>query len=242
MQKYLTPGSVDDFLGIGMDVDDNSNSAVGGEEDGLFNIPRELLVKMPIADVTATTKIIHLGEPLRTTTQGHPSQSQEATPPFARPATPQPGTSGVPTGEPQPELMDVEGAATPGTTVAATIPTTAPQGAVRNRPQGTQKTRVQPQVKKGVQTKNRKTSPDAEPQGDERDELDGTFQNRMALLGKITNLLKDSYGSRRSEVEVWGQYIGLKASRIRVGRRRDRAFMNVEDVLNEAIYEDTLDN
>lgn len=245
LQKYLTPGAVDDFLGMGMDVNENSNSAVGGEDVGMFNIPNELLVNMPIAAVPAGTKIIHLGAATNTQTIVQPSQSQEPTSAVPTTSNAQQEDTGVATGDFQHEAMEIGMAATAGTSADAatpithaTIPATVPEETVFDPPEVVKRNRAPAQVKKGVKTKNRGNQAQKEPEGEERD---ATLTDRMALLSEITRIMKDSYGSRRSEVEVWGQFIGLKAGRIREGRRRDRAFMHVEDVLNDAIYEDTLD-
>lgn len=61
LQQYLTPGTVDDFLGVGMEMGENSCDTAVEEDAGLFAIPQELLVNMPIVDVPPNTKIIHLG-------------------------------------------------------------------------------------------------------------------------------------------------------------------------------------
>lgn len=64
----------------------------------------------------------------------------------------------------------------------------------------------------------------------------------MTLLEEITQLMKTSYRSRRNEVEVWGQYMGLNAGRLPVGRWRDRVLMQVEELMNEALYDEYMEN
>lgn len=232
---------------MGMDDDENSNSILGGEEIGRFPIPSELLVNMPIADLTATTKIIHLGKPTEVITPANTLQLQESMAPICPPptASPQAGPSVIGAHEVNPEHMDLEGAATGATNAAAmtpeapaTVPSTIGQQPEKDAHDDPIVKRPQIQPKKGKNTKNNKSKPQVE---DQPEEHDVTLKERMSVLGEITKLLKATYGSRRNEVEVWGQFIGLKASRLPEGRRRDRVLVRVEEILNDALYEEDME-
>lgn len=244
LQQYLTPGALDGFLGVGMDADGNFSAAEGGENMGRFTIPDELLVKMPIAEVTPTTKIIHIGKATQPIPIVTATQSEQAIAPIPPPPNTQAGPSHVIATEPQHEPMDMDvatgtaiaDAVTPKTIVAG--PSTEGNQAEIIQPQASKIKKTRVQVKKGVNTKNPKTKPQVEAQPEVEDD---TLKDRMSILGEITRLMKASYGSRRNEVEVWGQYIGIKASRLSEGRRRDRVFMGVEELINEAIYEEMMD-
>lgn len=240
LQHYLTPGGVDGFLGVGMEPVEDTMSMEGGEKAGYFNIPKELLVDMPIADVTANTRIIHLGFPgMANRTVLTPQPRENIEPPH--PKSPRPGTSGVTTIHEQ-EAMDVEAAATAVTAVPAVtpvnpanVPQVVEQQHAKIPHEGRAKARPQGPPKKGLNTKNRNVNAEPAPQGEAQD---GTLKERMSLLEKITDIMKSSYGSRRDEMEVWGHYIGLKARKIPEGRRRDRVLMNVEEMITEATYDD----
>lgn len=62
------------------------------------------------------------------------------------------------------------------------------------------------------------------------------------ILGEITQIIKESYGTCRNKVQVWGQYIGLKASRLCEGIRCDNVLVCVEEFINEAIHEENMNN
>lgn len=212
-----------------MDPTEDSNDVGDGEDGGVFPIPKILFVDLPIADVTANTKILHLGKPGHTDdlqqemvipVQGggmHPLPNDNTDPP--PPPAPQPGTSG---------------ATTPVTTVDAVTPinpATIP-GLVQKQ-QGTHQkegrifTRPLKQPKKGTNTKNKNVNPQPMAQAEPQDD---TLKGRMSLLEKITQLMQ--------EMEVWGHYVGLKAGRIPVGRKRDKVLVRVEELLNDATYDD----
>lgn len=57
IRQFLAPRAVDGFLDLG--TDDISNAGEVVEDVGVFPIPRELLVTLPIAEVGPNTKIIH---------------------------------------------------------------------------------------------------------------------------------------------------------------------------------------
>lgn len=122
LQRYLTPGAVDGFLGPG--DDDNSASGFGGEDMGLFNIPQELLVTMPIAEVTPGTKIIHLGQHTQEKSDVNVPPEQIAKPPVSIPTYPQAGPFNVVNNNTQEEPMDTENAATGSRTITAATPAT----------------------------------------------------------------------------------------------------------------------
>lgn len=237
LQQYLTPGALDGFVRLGNE--ENSNSAVGGEDVGVFNIPNELLVDMPIVDVPPGTKIIHLGhdtqvEPRTTTAIG-----QVATATVTIPAPVVAGPSGLMNNDMEHEPMDTENAATGNTPIIAATPSTVlPNTTTQPGDEATEMTnrpRVLVRPKKGTVTKNRQTKTRVEPHG--VNEPDETLKERMNILAEITQLIKSSYGCRRNEIEVWGQYMGLKAGRLPVGTRRDRVLMQMEELLNEALYD-----
>lgn len=234
MREYLTQGAIDGFLGLDMEVDDNSNTGANGEGVGVYPIPRELLVNMPIADVGPNTKIIHVGPP----TQNKNGQETNVEPeiiqgpandPPAPFATPQPGTSGVdPVHHAQVE-MEVEENIAPINLAPTPVTTQKKDGTGMRLKENNQQ-----QPKKGFLTKNRKTK----VQNDvETQEEDGTLKERMTLLAEIKDLMKNSYGLRRNEVSVWATYIGLKAERLPAGKSRDKLLVRIEQMINDELYE-----
>lgn len=235
LQEHLTPGALDAFLGGGLDPNDNIMAGDGGEEPASFDIPNVMLVDMPIAALTPTTKIVHLGKADNTKDVMNLSQpTDNIVPP--PPPSPSAGTSGVTVGGIH-AAMEVEVAPTPTPTLTAVTPVTTaamPETAKNNQVRPPM-TRGPGQVKKGTNTKNRNTNTQPLAQADANGDK---VQERMSLLKKITDLMEASYGSRRNEMEVWGHYVGLKASRIPVGRKRDKMLVRVEELLNEATYDD----
>lgn len=240
LQDHLTPGALDAFLAGGMDGGMDPNEAPlaigGGEEAGMFDIPNVLLVDMPIAEITPNTKILHLGKSnMAKTTEGTHQPNSDTAP--TAPTSSQAGPSGLQSRAVE-EAMDVEHSTTPATTVAAVTPATSakiPGQAKQQQVQDAQAGRSITRPKKGTNTKNNKVNPQPAAQAEPQDE---TLNERMSLLQKITELMKASYGSRRNEMEVWGHYVGLKASRIPEGRKRDKMLVRVEELLNEATYDD----
>lgn len=238
MRQYLTPGAVDGFLGINMEIDEtnDNNAQEGVQVDGVFPIPRELLVTMPIAEVRPDTKIIHINQPGQvqpaqanmdhnnTHNPTHiPTQAQRPTTP-----APIPGTSGLTTtnnANNEEEVMDVQ--------AQDTHPTQSTQVRRTQHDEDGASNNIQVQPKKGYNTKNRKTK---QQNPVETQEVDPTVKERMTLLGEITELMKNTYGARRNEMHVWGTYIGLKAERVPAGRNRDKLLVKVENLMNEAIY------
>lgn len=163
-------------------------------------------------------------------------------PTVTAPKPAQPSCSGVNTDLVQHEAMVVENAATGNNNAHAAmpvtpaqIPATAPMASQRAPRDTFTVPRVPGQPKKGVNVKNRNAKNPVEAEGAQQDP---TLNERMSILGEITKLMKASYGTRQNEVEVWGQYIGLKAGRLREGRRRDRVLMQMEEMLNEALYDE----
>lgn len=243
LQEHLTPGALDAFLNGGLDPDENSMGIDGGEEGGLFTIPKVLLVDMPIAEITPNTKIVHLGKPdgpANIQSVPQPMEDVYAPPP----PEPRAGTSGVTLG-PFHEAMEVEVEvqATPTPNLAAslnpvtpaTVPGTTKNVQARIPQEGKTMARSTAQPKKGTNIKNKKGNTKSPTQADPTDD---TVKERMSILKKITELMQASYGSRRNEMEVWGHYVGLKAGRLPVGRKRDKVLVRVEELLNEATYGD----
>lgn len=237
MRQYLAPGAVDGFLGMDMGTDETNNNN-NGEDEGqdavVFPIPRELLVTLPIAEVGPNTKIIHINQPGQgTAAEGHMEVNNTENPARIpakrqRPPTPRPGTSGVATTNIAEEVMEVQENDTPLTQVPHGDDVQRTQHDVGGPPRN-----IQAKPKKGYNTKNKntKTQNPAEAQ-----DVDPTLKDRMTLLGEITELMKNTYGARRNEMHVWGTYIGLKAERVPAGRGRDKLLVDVEKLMNEAIY------
>lgn len=239
MREYLTKGAMDGFLGIGMEVDDNSNAPAGGEGVGVYPIPRELLLTLPIAEVGPDTKIIHVNQPTQAKEGEETNVEPRNTPAPAndppRPVTtPQPGPSGVAPIRHGQVAMEVEEALAPINLDPTPLPIQKKDNGVMRR----QENNAQ-QPKKGFLTKNRKNKAQNEV---EVQEVDVTLKERMTLLEEIKDLMKTSYGVRRNEVHVWATYIGLKAERIPAGKSRDKLLIRIEQMLNDEMYgEDTLE-
>lgn len=207
----------------------------GGEDAGLYNIPKIMLVDMPIAEITPDTRIVHLGRAENTNNMQIPPQTTKDIPP-PPPPSPQAGTSGVQFGDIH-EAMEVEVAINPTPNIAAITPVTPanmPEASATRKVTKTQEgTRTTGPPKKGTNTKNKNVNKQPPPQPET-----GDVNERMSLLKKITELMQQSYGARRNEMEVWGHYIGLKAGKIPVGRKRDKVLVRVEELLNEAAFDE----
>lgn len=240
LQQHLTPGALDAFLSGGLDPNENDMVIEGVEGAESYEIPKIMLVDMPIAEITPDTRIVHLGGPENINERNiQPQTTQYVLPP--PPPPPQAGTSGLHLGDAH-EAMEVEAAINPTASVAAVTPVTA-----ANMPEGTENVRVKKpqegksmtgptgQPKKGTNTKNKNANRQPPTQAEREDTI---VNERMAMLKKITDLMQQSYGARRNEMEVWGHYVGIKAGRIPVGRKRDKVLLRVEELLSEATYDD----
>lgn len=236
MRQLLTPGAMDGFLGMDMDMDtsNTSNAPVpdGGQEVAVFPIPKELLVTLPIVEVGPNTKIIHINNPgqeetihgnMNPNNTPHPAQAQPN--PIAEPVA---STSGVAPMEVQGYSMEVADSVPPVTQHPKQV---APQN---KQQQGGRAPVINQSVpKKGLNTKNRKgkQNPQVQPQDE-----DPTLRERMALLEQISQVIKNSHGARQNEMHAWGIYVGLKAERIPAGQNRDKLLVRIEQQMNAAIH------
>lgn len=57
----------------------------------------------------------------------------------------------------------------------------------------------------------------------------------MEILAEIADVVKKA-GKDQGELQVWGQYIGLKAGRVPSGEIRDDVLLKVEKLFNKAIH------
>lgn len=84
MNTYMGPAAIDGYMGFGNEMADVQTEP--NEHIGVFDIPRELLLKLPIAEVTSDTRIIAL----------NPSSNNgmlQPTPRTNNTIVPKPGTS-----------------------------------------------------------------------------------------------------------------------------------------------------
>lgn len=211
MEKYLAPGAIDGFLGAvdAMEEDDNNTE----NQQGMFDVPHELLVTMPIAQVTPGTVIIPVNNKNK-------QKKVQANPLYPTPPEPTPGPSNVQgncSGQGQPieyEAMEVE--------------------PVVGGPEPRQANEIGGgKPKKGYNVKNKKKTI---PPGKEESADDDTLPARMEMLKELLEVMRNRTGPRRSEMELWGNYMGAKAERIPEGRIRDHVLLFVERNMNKAIH------
>lgn len=181
IRQFLAADDGADVVGVDMDVGDDTNTGEVANDARAFPIPRELLVTLPIVEVGANTKIIHINRP-DVGKQPHintdPDNTQNPTPTPARIqplTTPEPraGTSGVALTHVAERMMDLQDDLTP-----ANQP---PQHQQVPRNQAEERRPVQNnpvQPKKGYNTKNRKTKTQ---NADDTQDVDPTLQDRMKL-------------------------------------------------------------
>lgn len=238
MNTYMGPAAVDGFLGFGNEMADASNEPT--EHVGVFDIPQELLLKLPIAHVTRDTRIIALNPP--TNNEAGPLAPNNSQAPTPGPSheqdqgdigpteaqLPKPGTSGL--------QVDIQMQAMPTVEVAEkeNVPIPNPNAVDSQdapaRPPGV--------PKKGLNTKNKKKEatpvrPVHPPPPDD----DTTLQDRMKVLQEIAEIVKKSHGKGdMTELEFWGNYMGKKVGRIPEGVRRDKVLFDVEKVVNEGLH------
>lgn len=236
MEAYLAPGAIDGFIGVNCGDDEDRTQEEGDEQLGRYNIPVELLVDMPIVEVTKETRIIHVGKPtsgpgneITVVTNAEP-QAGTSMQVEDIPSQPRAGTSGINMGvemvlesntlgsvaDASQSQIIVTNTTNPPVQVAAPKPTAEP--------------------KKGYNTKNRKRNP--APEVTTPPTEDDTLQKRMDILGEIAEIVKRSNARQSmSELDVWGQYIGMKVARVEEGKARDKVLVDVEQRINRALYE-----
>lgn len=217
LDKYLAPGAIDAFLAAANAIDDEVESNMETQTGG-YEVPKELLVTMPIADVPPGTIIIPLNNQKQRKSEGIPPK-----PPA--PPEPAPGTSGVQPAKPAQhqdvvhEDMEVETVTVPSESRLARETSAA-------------------KPKKGTNVKNRKK---VTPTGNDETADEDTLPARMEMLKEIAEVIRNRTGPRRSEMELWGNYIGAKAERIPEGLVRDKVLLFVERNMNKAIHGERTD-
>lgn len=250
MERFMGPAAIDGFLGAGNEIGDATSEQ--DEQEGRFTIPTELLFQMPIAHVTESTRIIPVTKPVTGT-------SVVITP--CEEFEPLPGPSGMQAEanamvvEVQdhvtalPEQNNITPAFNTNLTQADNnlsqtrknlsneppVGPTPKRAAPTSNPENSQGNMVSvPTVpKKGYNVKNKKKVPNEV----EMSEKDDNVQRRLQVLGEIADIVKKS-GEKRNmtELDVWGQYIGLKVARVVEGCRRDKVLVKVENLINDAIH------
>lgn len=239
MNACMGPAAVDGFLGFGNEIADVADEQE--EQIGVFNIPHELLLKLPIAEVASDTRIIALNPPVQNelgqvfpiNTAGpapRPSSACDGIEANVRPNNPQapkPGTSGVNVNAQ--EAMETD-QLPENRNDADTEHTPDESQPIPRRPPGV--------PKKGLNTKNRqKDILPVRPVPPPTQDKEPTLQDRMEILHEIAGLVKNSKGrADMTEMQVWGQYMGLKACRLPEGRTRDEVLVEVEKVMNKGIH------
>lgn len=237
MEEYFAPGALDGFLGIDNNTQEGETQVnEAGETVTTFNIPQVLLQTLPIVNLENDTRITAL------TTAVNANAHQNTEQGVVAQQEPQPGTSGVPLPNPDEDFTLV---------VEAQVPIPVQEGGkatalgkkgnlndIQVQPQAPNHGRVQP--KKGLNTKNgpKKTQP--QPQAAHviptpSTDKDDTGKTRLQLLSEIAGLIKSA---GNGEMEVWGQYIGLKAARLTPGPGRDETLIDVEKRINRALYDE----
>lgn len=229
MEAYLAPGAIDGFVGMQVEVGDDEDRTQEEEDEqlGRFKIPQELLVKMPIMEVTKDTRIIHITKPT-------PATGIEKT--GVNIANPDPGpsrmedlrTSGVNENVLMVCNTSTSVADASQSEVIVTNTTGAPVQVNAAKPTN--------EPKKGYNTKNRKRNSPAEiPDPPVQDD---SLRARMNILAEIADIVKRSNTRQSmSELDVWGQYIGMKVARVEGGRPRDEVLVDVERLINQAIHD-----
>lgn len=240
MNAYMGPAAVDGFMGFGNEMTDVATEQQ--EQIGIFDIPREFLLKLPIAHVASDTRIIALNTLAQNdmaqvgpnTTEAPtpgPSGVREEMEVDVRPNNPQaqkPGPSGVGLNN---HIKGMETDEVPeNRNVANPDPTQVEQQPNPPRPQGV--------PKKGFNTKNkRKEDIPVCPLRPPTQDNDATLQDRMNILQEIAELVRNSKGrADMTELQLWGQYMGMKAGRIPGGQTRDEVLVEVEKVMNKGIH------
>lgn len=252
MEKYMGPAAIDGFVGNGNEVVEDTSEL--DEQEGRFTIPLELLMQMPIANVTEDTRIIPLRKVrANTSTEANvgdgiepqagtsgvkaPANANEmdtqdtiTDPPVPNNTVPIPEKSVVKSNNPVTNAMKK----TPNPTANLPNPKMALAAPNPQKPPGNI-VRSGNVPKKGYNTKNRKVH-QAEI---EIPENDNGVQRRMELLGEIADIVRKSAEKRNmTELDVWGHYMGLKVARVQEGRRRDKVLVKVEELVNDAIHDD----
>lgn len=209
MEEYMAPGALDGFLGMLGDTQDTE------EGETVINEAGEKVTTFNIPQILLQTLPIAPVEKdtvITALTPANPNTSQKpATISIPPSDEPQAGTSGV-----NVATLNAH------SEVQSEVGTTAPE-----------------QPKKGLNTKNgrKKTTiqpPQPHPQPTKTQNMEDNGKTRLQILSEIAEVVKCS---GNSEMEVWGQYIGLKACRLAPGPERDEALIDVERRLNKAIYD-----
>lgn len=240
MNGYMGPAAIDGFLGFGNEMADVPIEENG--KIGVFDIPHELLMKLPIAQVTSDTRIIALNPPVNHDMDQAIHNNN---------VTPEPGTSGTREEVQADVIANIPPAPKAGTSgtldnrqiEAMETDHAPPMGTATNPDPNQDESQPiparQPGVpKKGFKTKNRnkETNPGRSVHPVNEDH-EPTLQDRMNVLHEIADLVKNSKGrADMTEMQVWGQYMGIKACRLPEGRIRDEVLVEVERVMNKGIH------
>lgn len=233
LEAYLAPGALDGYLGVGIDTehDDEDTQDKYDEQMGRFRIPDELLIKMPIVEVDQDTRIIHINKPTPTPidtsnvpTPGQPQVGNRNVAINPPPTQPKPGPSGV----------YVENEPNPTDHVLPIGPIHDPTANHSKETPNTSGNKQADGPKKGYNIKNRKRNA---TDATNENPPDDSIRRRMDILTEIASIVQKSDGrNSMTELDLWGQYMGLKVARIENVADRDDAVLKMERIVNNAIH------
>lgn len=238
----MGPAAVDGFLGFANDMGDVANEE--DERNGIFQIPHELLMKLPIAQVTSDTRIIALNTTANNEIDGiipsNPPASLagssgtisvdthvQVTP--SNPEAPKAGPSGIL------EKRVIEAMETDDIRQEENVENPEPIP-IESQPTSS---KIPGAPKKGFNTKNKKQEVNNRvcPVPPPAQENDPALQDRMNILQEIVEVVRSSKGrADMTEMQVWGQYMSFKACRIPEGPIRDDILVEVEKIMNKGIH------